>query len=321
MLNVYEELGDTSRRLILGELRTGSKSVTEICEATNLKQPNVSNHLARMRVKGIVRASKVGRQVFYSLATTDIEAIVNGIFTEVGETPTHLDFGEMAKEYARAATQGDEAACLEIVEAAFRAHTPLVDIYQELLTPAMALVGTWWKVHAIDEAQEHMATAITERMMARVSSITGPMRRLGKVALLGCAPNAWHVLGLRMISDLLKLHGWKTLYLGPNVPERSFLATVTTHEPDLVLLSCGSAEGIDSTVSLVRRLSENRTRRLDYRIGVGGGAVYEHGEAFLTAGADFVARDIRSFATDQLPSLERTGSIPETDRADFVSDN
>jgi methanogenic corrinoid protein MtbC1 len=303
MLNVIEELSDTSRRLILSELRSGPKNVSEICEGTHLKQPNVSNHLARMRTKGIVRSEKVGRQVFYLLATPEIEAIVNSIFVPSDAPRAELDFPEMAKRYARAAIDGDEAVCNEIMDMAFRARTPLIDVYQDLLGPAMALIGTWWSVDAIHEAQEHLATEITHRMMARTAQIAGPMRRNGKTAVLGCAPNNYHVIGLRMISDYLRLRGWKTLFLGPNLPIKSFVTTVQNHQPELVLLSVNAAEGGPDTLRAVAALKEAKSKKLSFRIGVGGQYANMEHEAFRTAGADFLASDLRHFATEILPTF------------------
>ena len=42
-------------------LRVGRKSVSELVHLTHLKQPNVSNHLAKMREQGLVRAERSGR--------------------------------------------------------------------------------------------------------------------------------------------------------------------------------------------------------------------------------------------------------------------
>jgi len=309
MLNVFEELTDTSRRQILSELRSGAKNVSDLCESTHLKQPNVSNHLARMRARGIVHAEKCGRQVFYSLVP-EVEAVVNSVLEVSASPAATVDFPELVKRYAKAAIAGDEAVCGEIMDIAFRARMPLIDIYQDLLGPAMAMIGTWWTVDAIDEAQEHMATEITHRMMARTSQIAGPRRKNGKVAVLGCAPNCWHVIGLRMISDYLRLQGWRTLFMGPNVPERSFLSTVNQNQPTLVLLSVNSPDGQASTISLIRSLHLNRTKRCDYKICVGGIQVSQNPDMFEQAGTDFIASDLRQFASVILPSVE----TPDVDR-------
>ena len=189
------------------------------------------------------------------------------------------------------------------MDQAFRAKVPLIDLYQDLLGSAMAQVGNWYKSGEITEAQEHMASSITERIMARVSHIVGPSRRIGKKAMLGCAPNSWHVIGLRMISDVLRMRGWKSLFLGANVPEVGFLMAVETHEPDLVLVSCGAEESLPETLGLIRSLADMRRKR-NFAIGAGGYAVIANESLARESGADFTARDLRSFVSQELPRLE-----------------
>ena len=295
----------------MAELRTGPKSVNEIVGTTGLKQPNVSNHLARMRAKNIVRGKKVGRHVYYRLASPEVEAVVNSAFSHSGRGVGEVDTEEIVKGYAKAAVQGDEATCGELLETAFRAHMPMVDIYQDILGPAMAMVGTWYKVEAIDEAQEHLASEITERMMARTVQITGPTKRCNKVALLGCAPNNWHVIGLRMISDYLRLNGWRTLFLGANVPLRSFRSAVEQHRPDMVLLSVCSSDGLEHTLKVVSELDAIRQiGRAHFVLGVGGPCVGDDPARFAEAGVDFSSKDLRCFALNLLPEIERTGCVP-----------
>lgn len=314
MLNVYEELGETSRRQILAELRTGPKNVSDLCASTGLKQPNVSNHLARMRAKGIVKASKVGRQVWYTVASPEVEAIVSAVLNSAAQTAGDIDFETLSHTYAKHAVGGDETGCAAILDQAFRARSSLIDIYEGLLTPAMILVGEWWKVKAIDEAQEHLATGITERMMARAVQVTGPMRRAGKIALLGCAPGSYHTVGLRMIADYLRLCGWRVLYLGADVPEKAFLSTVRSHHPHVVMLSCSAEVSLNSTQETLRHLAQTNDGKPGFVLGVGGRLGEEYNDGFKEAGADFVAASLRDFAIRILPKLESLNGVLSSDR-------
>ena len=71
-----QALADPSRRALLENLRLGKKTVTQLVSDTGLKQPNVSNHLAKMRQQDIVRAERLGRQVHYSLSTPFAEVML-----------------------------------------------------------------------------------------------------------------------------------------------------------------------------------------------------------------------------------------------------
>ncbi|MCS6777355.1 MAG: metalloregulator ArsR/SmtB family transcription factor, partial [Chloroherpetonaceae bacterium] len=72
-------LAEPTRRAILENLRLGKKTVTELVRATRRKQPNLSNHLARMREQGLVSAERRGRQVYYSLNTPYADVLL-GLF-------------------------------------------------------------------------------------------------------------------------------------------------------------------------------------------------------------------------------------------------
>ena len=65
---LFRGFGDPSRLGILEVLRNGPLTVTEIVEATELSQPNVSNHLSCLRDCGLVVAEQQGRYVTYHLS-------------------------------------------------------------------------------------------------------------------------------------------------------------------------------------------------------------------------------------------------------------
>ena len=75
--SVCKGLADPKRLLIINVLRNGEMSVGEICEELGLPQANVSQHLAIMRERGLVKARKDGQFVFYSLTTLKIVEAVD----------------------------------------------------------------------------------------------------------------------------------------------------------------------------------------------------------------------------------------------------
>lgn len=306
-VNVYEELSESSRRELLARMLSGPCNVSELVEATGLKQPNVSNHLARLRSRGLVQANKIGRQVYYSIATKEVEAAVQVVFSQTLEQVPTVRLIDLSKDYAKAAVRGDDAKCDEIVDLALKAQCTMIEIYQDLLGAAMNIVGTWYKVEAVDEAQEHMASEITVRMLAKGAAHFGPRSNAHLSALIGCAPGSWHIIGLRMLADYLRFAGWKVQFLGANVPIQSFVDSARQFKPDMVLINCNSSESIDSSLELVRALNVERGERHKFLIGVGGRVVAQQLTQFKKAGAGFSAQDLKEFAVDYLPEIERIG--------------
>ncbi len=60
------------RLKIIDLLREGEKTVSELSEESGLNQPNVSQHLAKMREKNFVETRREGTQVYYSIANEKI---------------------------------------------------------------------------------------------------------------------------------------------------------------------------------------------------------------------------------------------------------
>ncbi|HRF61256.1 MAG TPA: metalloregulator ArsR/SmtB family transcription factor, partial [Fimbriimonadaceae bacterium] len=310
MIDLFKEVAEPSRRNLLAQLQAGPRSVTDLVISTGLKQPNVSNHLAKLRARGIVRASKVGRQVFYTLASAEVEATLRGLIEPADtEEPTAIPIDDAPKQYARAACAGDEPTCTRIIDTLVRQGVSLLRIYQQVLAQAMELIGKWYEVQAIDEGQEHLASAITERMMARVVHYAPAPKRNAQLAILGCVEGNWHSIGLRMVSDYLRLSGWKNLYLGASVPTTSFLSAVREHKPHLVLVNCTYSEQRDEAIRLIHRLVEHRDQcGGGFLIGLGGRCVNEDPQSFIDAGADFSAPNLFVFAEEVIPRLESSAS-------------
>jgi DNA-binding transcriptional ArsR family regulator len=72
-------LAHEARLMILCILCDGEKSVTELEHTLALRQPTVSQQLARLRVDGLVNTRREGKAIFYSLASDDIRVIINAV--------------------------------------------------------------------------------------------------------------------------------------------------------------------------------------------------------------------------------------------------
>ncbi len=69
---VCRVLGSANRIKILEVLREGEKAVGEIAEILGVRQTNVSQHLAVMRNKGVLKTRKEGTSIYYSVSNPKI---------------------------------------------------------------------------------------------------------------------------------------------------------------------------------------------------------------------------------------------------------
>jgi len=82
-------LANEKRQMIIDTLRDREMTVTQLIEATGITQANLSQHLAILRGKGVVRTRREGTHVFYSIANPKILAAFDLISEAMAEA-----FGE-----------------------------------------------------------------------------------------------------------------------------------------------------------------------------------------------------------------------------------
>ena len=73
-------LAHESRLLMLCILAEGEKSVSELESILDLRQPTVSQQLARLRADGLVRARRNGKAVYYNLASEEARVVIGAVY-------------------------------------------------------------------------------------------------------------------------------------------------------------------------------------------------------------------------------------------------
>ena len=64
---ILQAFADDTRLRIINLLKEKELSVTDICNVLDVQQSNVSKHLSRLRLSGVVNDRREGLNVFYSL--------------------------------------------------------------------------------------------------------------------------------------------------------------------------------------------------------------------------------------------------------------
>jgi DNA-binding transcriptional ArsR family regulator len=73
-------LAHESRLMILCILAEGEKSVGELEDLLRLRQPTVSQQLARLRADGLVSTRRDGKAVYYNLASAEARVVIGAIY-------------------------------------------------------------------------------------------------------------------------------------------------------------------------------------------------------------------------------------------------
>jgi DNA-binding transcriptional ArsR family regulator len=73
-------LAHESRLMMLCILADGEKSVSELERLLDLRQPTVSQQLARLRADELVATRRDGKVIYYSLASDEARVVIGAIY-------------------------------------------------------------------------------------------------------------------------------------------------------------------------------------------------------------------------------------------------
>ena len=188
---------------------------------------------------------------------------------------------------------GDGSGSWSVLEAAIDSGAEFVDVYLDILAPAMAAIGERWHAGKLEIYVEHRATGIATRLVARLGAKSAHRGRTRGVVLLGAPSGEHHSLAISILADVVRLARFEVHDLGADLPNETFLSAV--HHSNGIL-AIGISANADESRSAVRDLIVQLRNVIDQdvRVFVGGRAINSMAEAHQL-GADEWALDARSF--------------------------
>jgi methanogenic corrinoid protein MtbC1 len=205
-------------------------------------------------------------------------------------------------ELVAALTTFDAALADRLVSEAFALY-PFESVLLDLIQPSMIQVGERWHRGEINIAAEHFATQFVRRKLSGLLNIfeNGTAR---STIVVGCAPGELHDLGALLAALFLVRHGWRVIYLGPQVPLADLLETVRTLNPDLVCLSASTAETAAQLREVAHALRETFPQ---LNFGYGGRTFNLNPELRALMPGIFLGHDARALV-DTVTSMLARGS-------------
>lgn len=163
----------------------------------------------------------------------------------------------ISRRYGDALRAADGAAAERIAFESLQEGMGMETLYGRVIAPALWRIGCLWEEGAITVADEHLATAITHRVMASAYGLSfgRAASRPGRI-LLAAVEGQRHGLGLRMAADVLELGGYEVNYVGEDVPLDALVGAVESRNPDLIGLSSTLEFDTSSLGPAVSRLAD-----------------------------------------------------------------
>lgn len=179
---------------------------------------------------------------------------------------------DLADRYLAAQLAGDRREALRLVlDEGLAAGIAVPVLELDVIRAAQREVGRLWEENRISVAQEHVATAISQLVLAHLYRDLPRAAARGRSVAVACVEGELHDLGARMVADFLEMDGYDVDFLGANVPSESLVAHVRERRPDLVALSATMAHHLPALQTVLGRLCD--TMGGDYPVAVGGGAL------------------------------------------------
>lgn len=180
----------------------------------------------------------------------------DGLARVVAESPPsaltadgpHVD---LLRRYVLHLLQGEEQLAVQLALEAAESELGVAGLCRHVLEPAQIEFGRMWQESELHTAEEHLASQVTDRILALLSfRSTAPAAGARRVLLAGAAGDQ-HALGLKFVAQSFREAGWRVLSLGPDNPSVDLPAAVRDLQPDLFALGVALPRSLGSLVEAV----------------------------------------------------------------------
>ena len=203
---------------------------------------------------------------------------------------------EIKNDFRSSLLNGNISRCTEISYEFIKHQEDIPAFYQYIIQPSLYDIGIMWENNEISVAQEHLASAMTTRILASITTSNSMPEKTGGKILITSSPNEFHQIGAWMVSDVFELGGWDVRFLGADTPKNELIRLVKEFMPDIIAVSVTMPFNVDKAEEIISELKKDDTLN-KIKILVGGGVFNQNPELWQKIGAD-------GFASDPLQARE-----------------
>jgi methanogenic corrinoid protein MtbC1 len=165
----------------------------------------------------------------------------------------------LATAYLQALLRGERHIACKLILDAAQSGIAVRDLYLQVFQPTQYEIGRLWQVNQISVAQEHYCTAAAQLIMSQLYPYVFGGEKTRGALVAACVSGELHEVGVRMVSDFFEMDGWRTYYLGANMPMAAVVQAVVQHQADVLAISATityHARAVESLILAVRRTPE-----------------------------------------------------------------
>ncbi|MGH4120990.1 cobalamin-dependent protein [Clostridium sp.] len=177
----------------------------------------------------------------------------------------------LQKEYFNFVLNGDKQLATKLILDSARNELSVEDIYYYVLERSLKEAGRLWEMNIIDVYQEHYFSNITQQIMSRLYPYINTKERNGLSCVSLGVNGEFHNIGVRMITDCLEAEGWKTYFLGSDIPTQNVIRALQDRKANMIVISATMSFNLDAVSNLIKGVRSSRDCE-NVKIMVGGRA-------------------------------------------------
>ena len=231
-----------------------------------------------------------------------IDSLVQAAAAAARETPRETVPADIAPPspfalprsvFLQAILNGRRRDALTVVREALLERVSTADLYVHIFQTALYEIGALWEQGRISVAQEHLATATVQYVIAQVyAQLPMPPATRGNAVVTG-VQGEFHQVGANLVADMLEADGWNVRFLGTNMPHRGIIEAIEETPTALLGISATMLFNLPHVRELVRDVRESLGANAP-RIIVGGSAFRLCPEFCAEIGVEGPAADLVS---------------------------
>jgi len=217
-----------------------------------------------VRLSLLQRATSAGHSIG-EIATLDADALTALIGQDRPREIERRDLTAGALDESMAATEALDGVALEQTLKRVVLSIGAERFVDEIAGAFLREVGDRWHAGTLSPAQEHMASHIVRRVLEWLGDAYDPGPRAPRIVVATPA-GEMHELGAMVAAAAALSEGWRTVYLGPNLPADEIARAAERSGAELVALSIVYADD-SRTVDEVRKTARALPKNVSLLIG------------------------------------------------------
>lgn len=185
---------------------------------------------------------------------------------------------------------GEQRSAYQYAQQKVNTWAEFEQFFNEEAQPALYQVGLLWQNGTVSVSIEHLATAITNRVLIGLIMKIPPPEITKEKVVVTCVTSERHQIGAWMVATALEADEWDVAFLGADTPSTALLDYIKNESPKAVFISLTMPHSLKSVKEILLVIRESYP---NVKTVVGGQALLFFHNPEQTLCADFISSDYR----------------------------